>query len=79
MPIDRFNQLFGTNLFQEIFKLGVLGLLFVYGIFAFIILLQIRNMGRVVSHVPFSTVLFALGLLHFALVVLLFISTFVLV
>ncbi len=69
----------GANLILSVIKLGVLALLFVYGVFAFIILIQIRNLGRVVTHIPFSTVLFFLGLIHFVLVAILFIATFLLV
>lgn len=77
MSIDVITQLF-TSSFFGVFKLGILILEFLYGIFAVIVLRQVQKMNIVIHQDNFAGILFMIALIHFVLVIVLFFATFVL-
>lgn len=66
------NLLFGSLALLTIIKIGILILLFLYIIFAFVVLNQIRIMHRIIHEDYSSVTVFFLGLLHLAFAVSLF-------
>lgn len=63
---------FLTSGVGPLIKVAILVAIFLYGIFAAIILRQIQIMNKVVEQANFSIILFGIALIHFALVVVLF-------
>lgn len=66
------NLLFGSLALLTIIKIGILILLFLYIIFAFVVLNQIRIMNRIIHEDYSSVTVSFLGLLHLAFAVSLF-------
>lgn len=79
MTFDQLIALFSTGLIPLVGKLFFLFLLFLYGIFAAIVLRQVQLMNKIVTEVSFSQVLFGIALVHFIAVVAIFLLTIVLV
>jgi len=78
MTLDQILSLFTGDLIPLTIKLALLLLIFLYGIFAAVILRQIQLMNKVVTEVNFSPVLVFVAVIHFVLVVGLFILTVIL-
>lgn len=79
MSLDQLAQLFQSNIIGLIVKLFLLLFIFLYGIFAAIVMRQVQLMNRVVTEVGFSPLLFTVALVHFGAVVGLFVLALVLV
>lgn len=79
MSPDQIIGLFQTDFVPLLIKLFLLLLIFLYGIFAAVVLRQVQLMNKVVTEVSFSPVLFSIALLHFGAVVVLFILTIIVV
>jgi len=79
MTPDDFLGIFQLDLLPLIVKLFVLLLIFLYGIFAAVVMRQIQIMNRVVTEVGFSPLLFTVALFHFGAVVALFILALLLI
>lgn len=79
MTPDQFINLFQTDFVPLIIKLFILLLIFLYGIFAAVVLRQIQIMNKVVTEVGFSPLLFTVALFHFGAVVAIFILAILLI
>lgn len=79
MTPENFLNIFQLDLIPLIVKLFVLLLVFLYGVFAAVVMRQIQIMNRVVTEVGFSPVLFTVALVHFGSVVALFILALILI
>jgi hypothetical protein len=64
-----------NNLFVMATKLAILFLIFLYAIFAGVIVRQIQLMNKIVMQSNFAGVLFGVALIHFLLVIGLFVLT----
>lgn len=77
-----FDQLFGsfqTNLIPLVFKLFLLIIIFLYGIFAAVIVRQVQLMNKVVTETEFSSILLTIAIVHLLLVAGLFFLTIILI
>lgn len=79
MSLDQILTLFTGNFILLITKLILLIIIFLYGIFAAVVLRQVQLMNKVVTEVGFSPVLLTIAVLHFIAVVIVFILTIILV
>lgn len=79
MIIDQLLQLFGGNIALLVIKVFLLIIIFLYGIFAAVVLRQIQLMNKIVTEVGFSTLLTSVAVLHFTAVVIVFILAMVLI
>ena len=79
MTPEQLTPLFQTDTIGFILKLIFLLFIFLYGIFAAVVLRQIQLMNRVVTEVGFSPILFTVALFHFFAVIVLFALTVLLV
>lgn len=79
MTPEQLNSLLETNAIRLVIKLLLLLFIFLYGIFAAVVLRQIQLMNRVVTEVGFSPILFSVALFHFFAVIVLFVLTLLLV
>ena len=79
MTLEQLIQLFQGDIVALLVKLFLLVLIFLYGIFAAVVLRQIQIMNKVVTEISFSPVLTMIALIHFATVVVLFVLTIVLI
>lgn len=78
MTPEQLVQLFQNGFVPLLTKFFLLLLIFLYGIFAGVLLRQIQLMNKVVHEGAFSPVLFTIAFLHFGAVVGLFILAIVL-
>lgn len=72
MTPDQLFQFFTGDLVPLVSKLFLLILIFLYGIFAAVVLRQVQLMNKVVTEVGFSPVLLTVAVLHLVAVVMLF-------
>lgn len=79
MTPDQLVNLFQSDLVSLLIKLFILLAIFLYGIFAAVVLRQVQLMNKVVTEVSFSPVLFTIALLHFLALVVLFVLTILLI
>lgn len=79
MTPDDLITLFTGELVPLVGKLFLLVIIFLYGIFAAVVLRQIQLMNKVVTEVNFSAVLFTIALLHLGALLVIFVLTVVLV
>lgn len=79
MTPDQFINLFQTDLLTLLGKLILLLLIFLYGIFAAVILRQVQLMNKVVTEANFSSIIFTVAFLHFILVVAVFFAAIILI
>lgn len=79
MSPDQLLSLFTGDLIPLLGKLALLLLIFLYGIFAAVVLRQIQLMNKLVTEVGFSGVLTTIAVLHLLAVVGLFALTIILV
>lgn len=55
-----------------IFKIGLEAILFLYAVFAFVVLTQIRTMNKLITQPPIGGILEIVGLTHLILAISLF-------
>lgn len=78
MTPEQFVALFTGNVLPLLTKVVLLIIIFLYGIFAAVVLRQVQLMNKVVTEVGFSPVLFSVALIHLIAVVIIFILTILL-
>lgn len=79
MTPDQIVQFFTGNFVVLATKLFLLVLIFLYAIFAAVVVRQVQLMNKVITEVGFSPVLFTIAVLHLAAVVILFLFVILLI
>lgn len=79
MSPDQILSFFTGNFVALLTKLILLIIIFLYGIFAAVVLRQVQLMNKVVTEVGFSPVLFTVAILHFIAVVGVFVLAIIVV
>lgn len=73
MTVEQFLALFTSSSFVPLLvKFFLLFLIFLYAIFAGVVVRQVQLMNKIVTQYNFAPILFAIALIHFILVVALF-------
>ncbi len=76
---DQFFSLFQTNLVVLVTKFFLSIIIFLYGIFAVVIVRQVQLMNKIVTETEFSSIIFLIALIHLLLVIGLFFLVIVLI
>lgn len=79
MTLDQIFGIFQTGLLPVIIKTFLLIIIFLYGIFAVVVVRQVQLMNRVVTEANFSPVLMTVALIHLFAVLAVFFLTVILI
>lgn len=79
MILDQFFPIFQTNLVPLVTKVFLSIIIFLYGIFAAVIVRQVQLMNKLVTETEFSSILLTIAVVHLLLVVGLFFLTIILI